>query len=405
MRLLTKELADKINRVQMHSPVKTPVVCPYRSGEPAPNEIMKLVEQGESYQKIKEKSNTEHLENGRDRAIMLAGQSGYFECPFCGHKEKIENHEVFLNTVKSQLELKITEKILEESNPFQVYESVVPYEEALEVYREVQRKNAESLGIGLEAYLAEHNPVQHRQRYAPEKAFVQRSALMTRIMSGKKPLDFPPPKNGNFPWYELIDSSEPIGVNLGVIGAPYEVQKKFFELPKENKLCVNQNAWEIEWLNEDGEKFIDWLSRWSKEVLSGDLSNRLVNEGLSIAENLVPEIILKDPSYGNFRVFYGKSFGNNDLYRKELYQTNMDILKASKFKDLNGLNLEVVEVVKEHPQNKIDHPFWDVFKKQFGAQNHEIKQQMFEILTLDEPAKDFDLVSVVSRQWLIEKVK
>jgi len=86
------------------------------------------------------------------------------------------------------------------------------------------------------------------------------SALLRRLLSGKPPLDKPPPRACSYPWYELGE-----GAKCSLIDAPREYER--------GKLIVEQATYDIESRGPDGyvvvwpgsgERFRVWLEgeRW-----------------------------------------------------------------------------------------------------------------------------------------------
>jgi hypothetical protein len=65
------------------------------------------------------------------------------------------------------------------------------------------------------------------------KIAARKSCLLERLLSGKQPLDIPPPRSYSNPWYELIEDG---------VGYPYEVQV----LESSRFIVIDQTWWYIE---------------------------------------------------------------------------------------------------------------------------------------------------------------
>lgn len=88
-----------------------------------------------------------------------------------------------------------------------------------------------------------------------------RSPLFERLLSGKAPLAYAPPARYGNPWYEAIESEQPIEVDLG---APHE--QGYQELPdnEHGYLAIDGAYWEIiDPIRENQE----YLVRWGKYPL------------------------------------------------------------------------------------------------------------------------------------------
>ena len=60
------------------------------------------------------------------------------------------------------------------------------------------------------------------------------SHLLRRMLSGKEPLDAPPPENFGHPWYELVEDGRGVATEV-----------KPWEWAPEQKISVNQGIWTI----------------------------------------------------------------------------------------------------------------------------------------------------------------
>lgn len=73
------------------------------------------------------------------------------------------------------------------------------------------------------------------------------SHLLRRMLSGKEPLDSPPPESFGQPWYELVEMGEGIATEV-----------KPWEWAPEQKISVNQGIWTIIEKKSDDEYIVNY---------------------------------------------------------------------------------------------------------------------------------------------------
>ena len=71
---------------------------------------------------------------------------------------------------------------------------------------------------------------------------IEKSALIQRLLSGKPPLAAPPPLSFSYPWYEIVESSEPQRCALTTI-------------------TVNDATWDVVGQQPDGSLLVRWQGR------------------------------------------------------------------------------------------------------------------------------------------------
>jgi len=81
-----------------------------------------------------------------------------------------------------------------------------------------------------------------KRPWYPNSIDIEKSRLFWRIRTGKKPLDYPPPRAYSCPWYEVVEDLEP------------HYGQEFFkwEDGKESKVVLNQCVYDLIDEEDDG---------------------------------------------------------------------------------------------------------------------------------------------------------
>ena len=140
---------------------------------------------------------------------------------------------------------------------------------------------------------AEYIHILNQERYGhPTEADVQHSALLQRLLSGKKPLPLPPPLAMSYPNYSLVENGRDTPFEVSSVKDSRGVQYVAInqsrwnlvkELPKENEMPV----YIVTWKDQPQQYIVKWalLSRevstcegtpgiWRKEKRNGWLMER-----------------------------------------------------------------------------------------------------------------------------------
>ncbi len=380
----TKEYTDKINRIQFHSPHHHPLTCVNRS-EPG------------------------HEHNGRDLAILVAKQEGYLECPYCGQKQHwlpegyisesqlkltpddIEYHEspaAFMQYKKekqkqAEEEGESIESFVKwtQSQPKEAEPSKAAVAAATDRWKQVQIDNAHLLGVPVDEYLAEDAPF--FLKFRKEPPLLARSALMNRLLNGKDPLPYPPPKSDATPWYSLVEDNEVHRVSLDLGRPTMLAVDSYVKASQLGQLFINGNGWDIVSTNDDAEAFLDlmetqWVEVDGKHVRPDDYAEK----ALAIAFGN-PEFIVKDRFYGEFRVWYSLTGHTMSGCRYTIYKPIMELFLLAD--DLRGINPVVTRVISECDPDRV--------AEGFG-----------EMGMASRPELDHDWCEFTCGGWLMEKI-
>jgi hypothetical protein len=382
----TKEYTDKINRIQFHSTLHHPLTCGTRS-EPG------------------------HEVNGRDKAILVAKQEGYLERPFCRQKQHWlpEGYisESKLKPTPSGIEChKLPAAFMRYKEEKQEEPSKEAVFSAIEKWKQVQIDNANLFSVPIYEYLAEHNHFALRFRTEPHMG--GKSALLRRLLDGKEPLPYPPPKNGVYPWYSLIEDNEVHRVSLGFEGSTMLVVDSYVKASQLGQLFVNGNGWDIVSANYDAKAFLDllktqWVEVDGKNIRPDDYAEK----ALAIAFGN-PEFVVKDRFYGEFRVWYSLTGHTMSGYRYTSYKPNMELFLLAG--DLRGINPVVTSIISECNPDCVADGFSEIEIAQTDEvqNNSEIMDMLSsyrEKFIASRPELDHDVCEFACGGWLMEKIK
>jgi hypothetical protein len=411
MQMWPLEFVEKINRMQFDYRGMHPLTCPHRSG-PVANSKFQALAWGFDYDDALKRAEVEHRDNGRDRAILVAKPEGYLECPFCGYRQ---HHSIeYLSEV-------IYQRKVEKGDDFSLNfgeirglpqeKPLVSYAEAAEVYKKVQANNAKLFGKTEEEYLAEHNQFFLIYRRPHPEELAERSGLLSRIMAGKQPLPYPPPKSGQYPWYKVVEEAGPHNVTVGFGGArPTMLNIVKASSVEEKQVSINHNPWEVVSMNPAAEAFLKWQESVedvkSQEEIDEDKLNAILLEGLRLSQaDVLPEFIVKDPFYGDFRLWLDPQGYSGSCYRYTLYQSNLERMKNFDIHlDLTNLNPVVVDVVELCTRERLDVPMYDALKDELGRQEESVREMIEGVLFSSKPEMDHDFVNYRASGWLLQRL-
>lgn len=153
----------------------------------------------------------------------------------------------------------------------------------------------------------------------------QKSALFWRLLCGKDPLPFPPPRRFGYPWYEVIEENGP---HL-VIEARFPAHKNWKEKNSDDKLkgfiFLEQCRWEIISCNDVAENFIDNLQN---PALSYQEKSKIMSES--------PELLIQFDNYPVYRLFVGRELHRTSIRYRDYFISHAEI-------DWRGTNAVLIE--------------------------------------------------------------
>lgn len=86
----------------------------------------------------------------------------------------------------------------------------------------------------------------------PTAADVDHSSLLRRLLSGKEPLPFKPPKRYSYPDYALGEGESRIATEV------WETKNSWLDNPNQDLLIIDQSRWHIIERRADGGYVVEW---------------------------------------------------------------------------------------------------------------------------------------------------
>jgi hypothetical protein len=200
-----------------------------------------------------------------------------------------------------------------------------------------------------------------------------KSALFARLLDGKEALEFPPPTNHSYPWYEVIEEPGPHRVMLGGAYAAQKLALGTWDGKTDLSISINQCTWTVRGLNAAAHQLLDLNIELQSLSRPEDPSNKNSSMVYDWSDDLLarvkaayaaqPEFIVQHSDWPEFRLFVAQMDQDFHQSNKKYAKSKMNLavrhlLHTYSVFDLDALNLNarIGKTISKgkHPRDRLE---------------------------------------------------